>query len=122
MQVWIAVFVAGGLGSALRFGIGLASGRWLGAFPTGTLLANILGSFLIGFLGVLAVEKGMIPTPYREAILVGFLGGLTTFSSFLLDISKLVESKMILTAILYYLANILIGLILLWVGRFIGRS
>jgi CrcB protein len=78
----LAVFVGGGLGSLLRYGVGLLAIRQFGAgYPLGTLLANIAGSFLLGLLARLGLE-GKVSPATRLGLTTGLCGGFTTYSTF----------------------------------------
>ncbi len=81
------VMLAGGLGAVLRYGLTEWSAKLLGtAFPYGTLLVNILGSFLIGLLyAVWWQDQWLVNSAWRAVVITGFLGALTTFSAFSLD-------------------------------------
>jgi len=80
---FLLVVAAGGLGSGLRYLIAIAMGdSQPGAFPRGTLIVNLVGSFLIAFILELALRLPSMPDNVRLAIATGFLGGLTTYSSF----------------------------------------
>ena len=77
------VFIGGGIGSSCRYLISLFATRYLGSgFPVGTLIVNLTGCFLIGFLFTLAGETRYLPPAGRIFLITGFLGGLTTFSSY----------------------------------------
>ena len=77
------IFLAGGCGCLLRYGIaGWAQRLGNGSFPVGTLVVNVLGCVAIGFLASLFTGPILIREEYRLAILVGLLGGFTTFSTF----------------------------------------
>ena len=81
--VWVAS--GGALGSVARYWTGVAVTRFTGAaFPWGTLLINVLGSFVIGYFGMLSLPEGPRPASpeIRLFVLVGICGGFTTFSSF----------------------------------------
>lgn len=90
--VWI--FVAGGLGSATRYWIGLWAGKTFGtAFPYGTLMVNVTGCFLIAFVMHVALSTSLIPATLRLTLTTGFLGGLTTYSSFNYETTRLLEER-----------------------------
>lgn len=117
---YILVFFAGGVGSLLRFLISRVSARYLPFFPLGTIIANTAGMFLMGFLSVLILDKNLVISPYREMILVGFLGGLTTFSSFGYESFFLLSEGRWLEFFLYLSSNLILGFILLLLGRYLG--
>lgn len=115
--IWI--FVGGGLGSVFRYLAGLGATRLLGsAFPYGTLVVNVVGSFLISIAMYLSVEAGTIPPPGRLFLVTGFLGGFTTYSSFNYETLKLVQggewrlaASNILLTLLACTASGLLGLV-----------
>jgi len=87
---WVAI--GGSLGSVGRYGINLFSmARW-GGFPYGTLIVNIVGIFVLGFLAGLLGSRQHLPAALGAFIGVGFCGGLTTFSTYSLDPLRLAES------------------------------
>lgn len=86
MSVYLAIALGGSLGAMCRYWISTSTYAALGAhFPFGTLVVNVSGSLLMGFLAVLLSEKIAVPEPMKMALLVGFLGSYTTFSTFALD-------------------------------------
>ena len=88
--VWVAL--GGALGSVARYGCSLAATRWLGAaFPWGTMFVNVTGSFTIGLLTALVATEGraLLGADARALVIVGLLGGFTTFSSFSLETLEL---------------------------------
>lgn len=111
-----AVFVGGGLGSLLRYAISRVCLFYFPGFPAGTLIANLLGCFLIGLASVYFIDR-LAASPQREFILVGFLGGLTTFSSFGFESYALMAQKRWLDLALYLAGNLGLGLGLLILGR-----
>lgn len=99
--IYVAVF--GLLGVFARYFVGLlAAERMASPFPYGTLAINTLGSFLIGIIYVLGAEHALISTDLRVGLMVGFLGGFTTFSSYSLDFVRLLESGDWRSASLYF--------------------
>ena len=90
MMTFLHVAAGGAIGSALRFGVTLAMARVTGAgFPVGVLTVNVVGSFAIGVLAVLAVHRGI--APLNPFLVTGILGGFTTFSTFSLEALTLYE-------------------------------
>jgi CrcB protein len=91
--LWVAV--GGALGSVARFACSSVAVRWLGAgFPYGTLFVNVTGSFAIGLLAALVASDGrpLLNADARAFLLVGVLGGFTTFSSFSLETLRIAGS------------------------------
>ncbi|HTK93512.1 MAG TPA: fluoride efflux transporter CrcB [Verrucomicrobiae bacterium] len=87
------VGVGGAIGSILRFLTSLAAAQWLGAdFPYGTLIVNLLGSFIIGFVQEIGGETLMISDDVRLFITTGMMGGLTTYSTFSYETVRLMET------------------------------
>lgn len=88
----IAIAGGGALGALARFWVSGAVYRLLGrGFPWGTLAVNVMGSFLMGLLFVLFLERLATGAELRSAVLVGFLGAFTTFSSFSIETLTLVQ-------------------------------
>ena len=83
METILFVAIGGSVGSVTRYLTSVwAAGRFGADFPYGTLLVNVVGCYLIGLFMVLATERFMLPAHWRLLVASGFLGGLTTFSSF----------------------------------------
>ncbi len=111
------------MGSVLRFAVsGWVYGRTGSAFPWGTLTVNFLGSLVIGFLYVLLIERSAADPIWRAALIVGFLGGFTTFSSFSLETLNLITSGEIGRAVVNAAASVCLCLIAAWMGVFAGRQ
>src|SRR5210317_2619783 len=78
---------------------------WEGKLPMGTLLVNMIGSFAIGIVYVLIVEKELIHPDWRGVLMVGFLGAFTTFSTFSLETINLLEAGHAVHALAYMLGS-----------------
>lgn len=118
---YLLVFLGGGVGSLLRYLISRLSAKWIPYFPVGTIIANTLGMFLIGLFTVIMIDKNMVTSPFREMYLVGFLGGLTTFSTFGYECFYLFNQGRWLELGLYLSGNFIVGFILLIIGRYLGN-
>ncbi len=120
---YLYVFAGGGIGSMTRFFITKISARIYPDFPWGTLSANILGTFLIGVFSIFILEKGKAWAGFpfaRELVMVGFLGGLTTFSTFMLDFYNLSHSHEWLKLFLYFTGNTVLGFAVLITGKYMA--
>ncbi|MGI6456474.1 MAG: fluoride efflux transporter CrcB [bacterium] len=123
MKHIILVFIGGGIGSVCRYGISLLGVRWLGAdFPVGTLAVNLAGCFLIGVCFALAEQVKWVSPAARIFLMTGFLGGLTTFSSYGLESMNLMLDGHPTHSVLNILANIIGGLLCVLAGLWVGKS
>ncbi|MBA4179435.1 MAG: fluoride efflux transporter CrcB [Anaerolinea sp.] len=96
------VIAGGGLGSALRYLVGSVVASHAGSgFPWGTFAINVAGSFLIGIIATLADEPGSVGPSARVFLVVGVLGGFTTFSAFSLETVRLLEDGQVTRALVY---------------------
>lgn len=113
--IWIGL--AGAAGALSRYGLGLWMGRWLpAAFPWGTLVINLTGSFLLGLVAGLGNDRGLIPTPWRAPIAIGFIGAYTTFSTWTVDTVRLFETGQVVPATANVVASLALGLPAAWLG------
>ncbi len=112
------IFLAGGCGSVLRYGLSGWVQRLGGnsSFPTGTLVVNVVGCVAIGFLAALFTGPMLIREEYRLAILVGLLGGFTTFSTFGYETVALTNSGQWGFAALNVVLSNGLGLAAAWMG------
>ncbi len=117
MEIALAVTVCGGLGCLSRYFISGWVYALLGRdFPYGTFVVNITGAFIIGFLMEFGLRSSMIPPTLRIGITVGFLGGLTTFSTFSYETFRLLEEGNFVTASTNVFVSVLVCLLFTWVG------
>ena len=107
-----SVAIGGALGAMLRYLINISPlANFFAKFPFPTFFINITGSFLIGFLLVTLTDKYIVSENIRLAIIVGFLGAFTTFSTFEMEIYALIEEKHFLTAFVYLFTSVFLGFI-----------
>ena len=122
MLNFLVVFLGGGIGAATRFGLGTWIGqRWGRSFPLGTFMINVSGSFLIGLLMTLMAERFTENPAWRLLLVVGVLGGYTTFSSFEYETGKLVTDGEYLFATLNVVMSVLFGFIALKMGEVLAK-
>jgi len=117
MKSLLFVAMGGAVGAMLRYGISSGIYTWFGrSFPYGTLVVNVLGSFAIGLLSILLIEKFDVPHEVRLALVVGVLGALTTFSTFSWDTLDLMQQGMMQKAFINVLLNVVICISAAWIG------
>jgi CrcB protein len=103
MERLLWVCIAGGIGSGVRYLVGIwTQERFGAAFPLGTLAVNVVGCFLAAAILDLAVRAGTIPPNLRLALVTGFCGGLTTYSSFNYETTKLALSNAPSLGLVYF--------------------
>ncbi len=119
---FITVFIGGGIGSTLRFWLSTYASKHLPIFfPFGTLIVNLLGSFILGLMIFGWDEKGLINPTVKLFIGIGFCGGLTTFSTFSLETFNLIKNAEFLIAGLNILVNVLFTLIGIYIAYLVTR-
>ena len=123
MRTIVAVGVAGFLGAIARYGLeGFVASRNGGSFPWGTLVVNVSGSLVIGFLFAVLIEGRVFVVPWlRSAMTVGFVGAYTTFSTLTLETFRLVEEGSIGLAGANAFGSLGVGLVAVYVGVVLGR-
>jgi fluoride exporter len=123
ITTWLAVALGSALGGLARYGVGLLALRaWGAAFPWGTLLINILGSFIITLYGGLTLPGGAFPASYdaRAFVMVGICGGFTTFSSFSLQTLELFQAGAAGRAAFYILGSVAFCLLGAYLGYLVA--
>jgi CrcB protein len=117
----LLVMCGGSLGAASRYGVGLLAARLWGAnFPWGTLTVNLVGCFLIGLLFALADRVRLLTPEMRLFLITGYLGALTTFSSFALETVNAGRVGLMLQPVVNILINNIGGLALTFFGMWLG--
>ena len=122
MSKWILLFVSGGVGTMARYALAGVVYQWSGSrFPYGTLAVNLVGCFLAGILIVLSEEKFLLNPTFRLAMIIGFLGGFTTFSSFISETANLIRDGESLLALGNVLLSVCVGFVVFQFGIVIGK-
>jgi len=117
MQKIIFIALAGLAGTVLRYWLaGLVARQYGETFPWGTLVVNLIGSFLAGAIYHLAEERFLISPTLRTIIFVGLLGGFTTFSSYGLQTFMMLRDGEIGLATLNVAVSNVLGLLMVWTG------
>lgn len=117
-----AVALGGALGSVARYGVALALTRVHSSFPWSILAVNVVGCFLIGAIGQWGGLAVAVPGWLRPLVITGFLGGLTTFSTFGYDTLRLISAGEHTAAAGNVAANLLLGLGAVWLGMAVVRG
>lgn len=119
---YLLLFFAGGSGVLCRYFVGRAAinFQWV-ALPFGTLIVNVVGSFLMGYLSWVMLQKWQMSKEVQLIILTGFLGGFTTFSAFSLEMVSLIEDGSFMRAVVYLLASVSLCLVMCLLGLWLAR-
>lgn len=123
MSTLLSVAAGGAIGASARYLLGLGMVRLVGfGFPWGTLMANVLGCFLMGVLIELMALRWTVHQDLRAFLALGVLGGFTTFSSFSADFANLVFRHDYLNAGLYFFASVFVSVAALFAGLALVRA
>jgi len=117
----IAIFVGAGLGACLRWWLSVTLNPLFPSLPYGTLAANLIGGYLVGVAAVTFSLKSGLPPEMRLLIITGFLGGLTTFSTFSAEVVALVERGQFGWALATIGVHLSGSLVLTWIGMLNAR-
>ncbi len=122
LNTYLAIAFGGALGAVSRYWLSTAVERFNGSgFPMGTFTVNLLGSFLIGMLFILFAEKLSLVEQWRPVLVIGFLGAMTTFSTFSLDALLLFQQGHYNTALFYILSSVVVCLFAAFAGMQVSR-
>ena len=117
MDRYLAVLIGAGLGGLSRYWLGTwIMTNYRGRFPLGTFVINVSGSFLIGILMTLLIERLQPHPNWRLFLVVGVLGGYTTFSSFEYEAYQAVRDGASEMALLYVAGSVILGYLGVWLG------
>ena len=122
MLVLAGIAVGGALGALARYGVDEWLERHSGLFPWGIFVVNITGAFVIGVAVEVMEPRFEDAVWVRTAVVTGFLGAYTTFSTFTLDTYRLFEAGDSGTALLNALGSVAAGLVAVWLGLKVGRA
>ncbi len=122
MKQLLIIGFGGFIGSIIRFLVArLNLSLQLFSVPVGTLLINISGSLIIGFLAGVASKSELMSVNLRLFLMVGICGGFTTFSSFTLENMTLLQNGQYISAIIYILSSLILGLAAVFAGYFLSN-
>jgi fluoride exporter len=123
LQLIFAVAIGGAIGSVARYLVGIGSTKLFGlAFPWGTLIINVAGSFLIGVFAESFALRWDLPQAGRVFLTVGICGGFTTFSTFSLDSYLLMERGDMWLAAAYVIGSVILSIGALFAGLHLVRA
>jgi fluoride exporter len=123
MSQVIAIAIGGAVGSVLRYWVSTGVHDWLGrGFPYGTLAVNVLGCLVMGALFVLLTERSAANSVMRAGLLIGMLGGFTTFSSFSIETFNLIEQGAVAKAAGNMAASLFLCVGATWLGVMLARQ
>ncbi|MDT0556786.1 fluoride efflux transporter CrcB [Patiriisocius hiemis] len=121
MKALLYVFLGGGLGSMLRYLVGIYTASFTTSFPYGTFIVNIIGSFIIGIIFGLTLKNTSQSGDLILLLIIGFCGGFTTFSSFAFENYNFLKNGEITVFATYTIASIVLGLSAVFLGLWISK-
>ena len=123
MKTVLMVALGGATGAVARYLVGVGATRFIGTgFPWGTLIVNVVGSFIMGVLIAALALRYSVSNEMRAFLAVGILGGFTTFSAFSLDFAVLMERKDFGLAMLYLGSSVGLSILALFAGLTVART
>lgn len=119
----LLIGLGGFAGAVTRYLVdGAVAERTAGSFPWGTLVVNATGSFVLGLLFALSADRAILPAEIRGPVLIGFIGAYTTFSTWMLESWRLVETGALTAAAFNLLGSTVVGIVAVVAGLVIGRQ
>lgn len=118
----LAIFCGAGLGALLRAWFNLIMEPFSSSIPMGTLIANLIGAYLVGIALVYLIDQPSISSQWRLFIITGFLGGLTTFSSFSAEVVMLIQRDQLIFALGLALMHVCGSLLLTFFGIWTAQA
>ena len=119
----VLIGIGGFAGAIARYVVdGAVADRTGGGLPWGTLVVNLSGSFLLGFLFAMTTERAILPADVRGPVMIGFIGAYTTFSTFMLESWRLVETGAWPAALANLGGSLALGLVAVVAGLTLGRA
>lgn len=120
---WFAIAAGGALSAVSRFAVSHQTYQWLGRdFAWGTLSVNVIGSFVMGLVAVLLVDKLGASNEWRSFIMVGFLGAFTTFSTFSYETMQYIEVGEMNKALMNIAVSVITCVVAVWLGMLAARK
>ena len=122
MKPFLYLIAGGGAGTVARYYLSSVTHQFLDKrFPYGTLAVNLAGCALLGVFAVISETKLHLKPGIQFALMIGFCGAFTTFSTFILEISHLIKAGESVKALAYLLASVTIGFLLFRLGMLVGE-
>lgn len=118
---WLLVACGGAIGASLRYGAGFLMSKPNTIFPWTTWSVNVIGCLLAGIFFAFTLRYPILQNETRLFLMVGILGGFTTFSSFGLETFQLIRQEQITTALIYAVSSMVVGVMVLALGFYIAN-
>lgn len=119
----VLIAIGGAAGAVARYLVdGWVLDRTGAGFPFGTLAINLSGSFLLGFVAALTIDRAVLPAEIRGPVMIGFLGAYTTFSTLMFESWRLFEAGQNVAALANLVGSVVLGVVAVAAGLVLGRA